>query len=129
MFEITDDPRGFKRLTIAGQIDEDQMRSGLEAFLAALPQTGRADFLYTITDFEFPALQAIAVEFGYLPRLFAAVTKIGKVAVVADADWLRKAAELEGMVLPGMDIKSFRPDELDDAETWLTGELGDHMPM
>jgi len=129
MFDISDDPKGFKRLTIAGQIDEAEMRHGLEAFLAALPDTGRADFLYTITDFEFPALQAIAVEFGYLPRLMMSVAKIGKVALVADAEWLRKAAELEGMVFPGMTVKSFRPDEAGDAEIWLTGDLHENEPV
>ena len=129
MFDITDDPRGFKRLMIAGKIDEAEMRAGLDAFLAALPDTGRADFLYTITDFEMPALQAIAVEFGYLPRLFGAIARVGKVAVVADAEWIRRWAEIEGALIPGLNIRAYRPDQAEDAEIWLVGDLGDHMPM
>ena len=120
MFELTQDPKGFVHLKIGGKIDEAEMKSGLEAFLAVVEAADKTDFLYTITDFEFPALQAIAVEFGYLPRLFSSLPKIGKVALVAEKSWLRKAAEIESMVIPGLTIQTFTPDTKADAESWLT---------
>ena len=57
MFEISDDPQGFKRLRISGRIEAEEMRAGLEAFLDALVDGQRTPFLYTITDFEFPLQQ------------------------------------------------------------------------
>lgn len=121
MIALTRDPRGFHRLTIQGEVTEQDMREGLEAFLAALPASGKADFLYTIRNFEFPSLSALAVEFGYLPRLLQALPRIGKVAVAADAAWLRGAATLEGILIPGLTIRTFTLDELEAAEDWLTG--------
>ena len=119
MFDLTKDDKGFYRLTISGQIDEDAMRAGLDAFLASVDGPGKSDYLYEISDFEFPSLQAIAVEFGYIPRLFAALPRIGKVALVADQQWLRKAAEIEGMVIPGLTIETFEPGDEAKAEAWL----------
>ncbi len=119
MFELRNDPKGFIHLTIGGKVDDDEMREGLEAFLASLKADGKTDFLYTINGFEFPALSAIAIEFGYIPRLFAALPKIGKVAVVAEAGWLRGAAEVEGFLIPGMTIETFTPAQTDEAEAWL----------
>jgi hypothetical protein len=121
MFDLKKDPKGFVRLNIGGKIDEAEMRSGLDAFLAILPSSGKADFLYTIDDFEFPALAAIAAEFGYMPRLFAAIPRIGKIALVADAGWLRTAGEMEGALIPGLTIKAFEPKDADKAEAWLLG--------
>lgn len=120
MFELTQDPAGYWRLEIAGRIDEAQMKSGLESFLATLQAQDKTDFLYTIRDFELPTLQAVAVEFGYIPRLFAALSRIGKVAVVAEADWLRRAADIEGRLIPGLTIATFRPEEVSQAIEWLT---------
>ena len=122
MFDLKKDPKGFTRLTIGGKIDENEMRTGLDAFLAAVEAADKTDFLYLIEDFEFPSLQAIAVEFGYVPRLIGALSKIGKVAVLAEADWLRKAAEIEGMVIPGLTIETFPPSQEDAAIAWLTGD-------
>ncbi len=121
MFDISSDTAGYVRLTIGGKVDETEMKNGLEAFLAIVEADDKTDFLYTIHKFEFPALQAIAVELGYLPRLFASRSKIGKVAVVADQAWLRKAADIEGMLIPGLTIETFPLDGEADAIAWLKG--------
>jgi len=122
MFDITKDPKGFMNLTISGPITSDEMRAGLEAFLGCLEDGKKTDFLYTISDFEMPSLQAIGVEFTYIPQLFASLRKIGKVAVISDQAWLRTAAEVEGKLIPGLTIESFEPSERTDAEAWLLGE-------
>ncbi len=124
MFDLSKDLRGFWALTVSGRMDEAEMKACIEAYLAALDSDPKAPFLYTLTDFEFPSLQAIAVEFGYLPHLFASLSKIGPTALIADEAWLRTAGELEGRVIPGLTIKAFRPDEEDAAVAWLMEDAG-----
>lgn len=119
MFDVKKDPKGFVNLTISGPIDSDQMRAGLEAFLACLEDKKKTDFLYTISNFEMPSLKAIGVEFTYVPMLMASLRKIGKVAVLSDEAWLRTAAEVEGKLIPGLTIESFTADERAAAEDWL----------
>lgn len=119
MFSLKDDPNGFVRLTISGRIDADEMRAGLDAFLDRVGTTGKTDFLYVITDFRFPDLAALGVEFGYIPRLFRTLKNIGKVAVVSDAAWLRTTAEAEGKLIPGLTIRAFAMSDEDAAVAWL----------
>ncbi|MCG6883408.1 MAG: STAS/SEC14 domain-containing protein [Silicimonas sp.] len=119
MFKISNDPQGFKRLSISGRIEAEEMRAGLDAFLDSLEDGKRTPFLYTITDFEFPPMAAIAVEFGYFPQLLTSLSKIGRVAVVADQSWLRTAAEVEGALIPGLEIRAFEPGQEKAAEAWL----------
>ncbi|QMU57489.1 MAG: STAS/SEC14 domain-containing protein [Boseongicola sp.] len=120
MFDLTKDAKGFYRLAISGKIDEDDMKKGLDAFLAVTDAAPKTDFLYTISEFELPTFQAIAVEFGYFPRLFGCLNRIGKVALVADQTWLRKAAEIEAFLIPGLSIETFEEDQEPEAIAWLT---------
>lgn len=120
MFRIEHDPRGFRRMTISGKIDAEDMKKGLDAFLATLSDEKKTDFLYEIDDFELPTLNALAVEFRYLPSLFAALPKMGRVAVVSGVGWIRKAAVVEGKVIPGLRIEAFEPEDTQDAIRWLT---------
>lgn len=122
MFDLKEDPQGFVRLSIGGEIDHQEMRAGLEAFLACLKDDQKTDFLYTIEKFDFPGIAALGVEFGYLPLLIQSISKIGKVAVVADQAWLRTAADIEGWLIPGLTIETFEPQETEKAIAWLTGQ-------
>ena len=78
--------------------------------------------LYKITSFALPTFGAIAVEMARLPKLFGLLGKYDKCAVLADADWVKTAAEIEGALFPGLDIKSFDYEDYEAAEAWLNAE-------
>ena len=75
--------------------------------------------LTIITSFAFPDLGAIAVEMARLPKLFGLLGRFDRCAVLSDAAWIRTAAEVEGALFPGIDIKGFDLSEEDAAEAWL----------
>ena len=75
--------------------------------------------LYRVNDFQLPTLGAIAVEFSRLPQLFGLIGKFDRAAVLADKNWVRKVSEIEGALIPGLDIKSFELDQEAEAEAWL----------
>ena len=120
MLSVTLDPRGFGRVAINGRITAEQMRDGLDAFLAMLPDDGKMSFLYDIQNFAFPEYDAFAEKMRDIPTLFQALGRIDKIAMVADPGWLRAVAEFEGMLIPGLTIKSFSPEEITDAEAWVS---------
>jgi hypothetical protein len=109
-------------LTLSGSIDADEMRKGLDEILALSEGVQNGQMLYRITDFAFPSLEAIGVEFARLPKLFSLLGRFDRCAVVTDTDWLRTAAEFEGMLFPGITIKGFALDEAEKAEAWLEQE-------
>ncbi len=98
------------------------MRVGLDAFMAMLPEEGRMAFLYDIRAFAFPEMEAVTEKMRDLPHLFTAIGRMSKVAMVADPGWLRAVAEFEGMLIPGLTIRSFEPSQREEAEAWLLSD-------
>jgi len=119
MLKITEKSPNRIDITISGKIDADMMKAGLDELVEKSEGVNSGTMLYTLTDFELPTLQAMAVEMTRLPKLFGLLSKYGRIAVVSDAAWIRTGAEIEGAVIPGLTIKSFELSQKAEAEMWL----------
>ena len=106
-------------IELSGAVDAETMRVALEDLITKSEDVTDGRVLYTITDFSMPSLGAIGVELQLLPKLFGLLGKFKRWAVISDASWLRTAAEIEGALIPGIEIKSFELDQTDEAEAWL----------
>ncbi len=100
-------------------LDADGMRAGLDELIEKSEGVENGLMLYTINDFAMPSAGALAVEFGRLPKLFGLIGKFDRCAVLSDVAWIRIAAEIEGALIPGLDIRAFELGENDAAEVWL----------
>ncbi|MEO1798288.1 MAG: STAS/SEC14 domain-containing protein [Pseudomonadota bacterium] len=133
MLTITTPAKNRLNLTLAGQIDKAAMDQGLSDLIDAADGIENGTMLYRIESLMMPTPAALAVEFGYLPKLFGVVGKFRRCAVLSDQAWLRTAAEIEGALIPGLMIKAFHLDQEAAAESWLEGddyEGGSHsMPV
>ena len=119
MFSVTKPAPNRVDIDISGSLDAEAMRDGLDALLDASEEVSNGRMLYNISSISLPTLGALGVEFARLPKLFGLLSKFEKCAVLADAAWLRQAAEIEGAIFPGIEIKSFDLDEKQAAEEWL----------
>lgn len=106
-------------IDLSGTLDADGMRVGLDQLIALSEDVTRGQMLYKIANFSMPTLGAFGVEVSRLPKLFGLLAKFDRCAVVSEAAWLRKAAMVEGALFPGLEIKSFEPNEVEAAEAWL----------
>lgn len=119
MLKITKSSPTRVDIELNGQLDADTMRAALDELIEKSQDVEDGQMLYRITDFAVPTLGAMGVEFSRLPKLFGLLGKFDKCAVLSDAGWIRKAAEIEGAVFPGIAIKSFDLSESDAAAEWL----------
>lgn len=108
-------------IALSGALDAEAMRTGLDELVAQSEGIKHGRMLYRITDFSMPTVGAIAVELQRLPKLFALVGRFDRCAVLCDAAWLRRVAEIEGALIPGLEIKSFGLADAAAAEAWLAG--------
>lgn len=108
-------------IDIAGKIDRDEMNASLDALIEEAADIEHGRMLYTLGDFELPTAGAIGVELKRLPKLLKTIRRFDRIAVIADEKWVRKAGEFEGALLPGVEIRAFRPGEASEAESWLAG--------
>ena len=122
MFEIIEKTANRLDITIKGQIDAEEMRTSLDALFAKSDGIQGGVMLYRISDFSIPTLGALGVEMTQLPQLFGLIGKFKKCAVLTDAAWIRKAAEVEGVLIPGLMIKGFDVDDEAGAEAWLAAD-------
>jgi len=119
MLKITKPAPNRIDIEFSGTLDADTMRVALDDLIAKSEDVTKGRMLYTVTDFSLPTLGALGVELQRLPKLFALLGKFERCAVLSDTAWLRTAAEIEGAVIPGIEIKSFELDEAAAAEAWL----------
>jgi hypothetical protein len=103
----------------SGKIDSDQMAKVLDDMFSAIQDMKHGLLLYRIGELEMPTMGAIAVELKNLPKIFRMVQKIDRIAVVCDQGWIQTGAEIEGKLIPGVEMKSFDLNEEDKAVEWL----------
>ena len=110
-------PVGTIGLRASGKVSEEDYRDVLVPTIDAAMEQGKVRLLYVLDD-----------EAGYEPGAVWADTKMWfktlkgweRVAIVSDADWLEKAVEAFGWLLPG-EVRVFESDDIRDAKQWLVG--------
>ena len=119
MFKVT--PNGKNRIDIelSGKLDSDEMRTALDDLVDKSDNIENGIMLYDVIDFHMPSLSAIAIEFSRLPEMFGLIRKFSKAAVLSDKTWIKKVSELEGVLIPGLQIKAFSREQREEAEAWL----------
>lgn len=119
MFKVN--PNGSNRVDIelSGKLDSDEMKVALDDLLGKTKDIEHGKMLYRIDDFEFPTFGAIGVELSRLPKLLKLIGKFDRAAVLVDKGWLKKVSEIEGALMPGLEIKAFDRDQEAEAEAWL----------
>ncbi len=105
------------RLDVEGEIDAEEMRKGIEAFLSVAETLEGFDLLYIVRDMRMPSLAAMRVELGYFGRLWRLIPRMRRSALVANQRWIRTAAKAESAIIPGLTIETF--EEEAPARAWL----------
>jgi hypothetical protein len=121
MFKVT--PNGKNRLDIqlSGKLNSEEMTVALDELVSKSEGIENGTMLYDIIDFHIPSLGAIGIEFSRLPSMFGLMKKFVRAAVLSDKTWIQKVSELEGALIPGLEIKAFDRDQKEAAEAWLSG--------
>lgn len=121
MFHVT--RIGDRRIDVdfSGKLDANEMRFALDELLRKSEGISHGQMLYRIGEFDLPTLGAMGVELSRIPQLFRFVRRFDRCAVVSDKEWLRKASEIEGALIPGLNVKAFAEHQGTEAHHWLEG--------
>ena len=116
---IEEMPEGTIGLRAAGKLTADDYRDVMEPALQEAIEGGDARVLFLLTDFD-----------GLEPGAWLEDVKTGlkvevaqrdawkRLALATDEDWVAKAMHLFAWLVPG-EMKTFEPDELEEAKTWV----------
>lgn len=105
-------------ITLEGKLTDFDLRGTIERLQADIEQNGKTRVLERIEHFSGmePAALWTDIRLG-MPL----AQKITRAAVVADALWIRSLTDI-GRLLTRAEVRTFRPDELDAARTWITAD-------
>jgi hypothetical protein len=119
MFQVMRNGENRIDVDFAGKLDSNDMRVALDELSQKSEGIEHGRVLYRVGDFALPTLGAIAVELSRIPQLFRFVRRFDRMAVVAGKEWVRTASEVEGALIPGLQIKAFDLGQEAEAEAWL----------
>jgi hypothetical protein len=120
MFKVINNGANRLDITMSGKLNAEEMRIVLDELVSKSENIEKGLLLYDVIDFHLPSLSAIAIEFSRLPSMFRWIKKFERAAVLADKTWIQKVSELEGALIPGLEIKAFDRNQKAEAETWLS---------
>jgi hypothetical protein len=109
-------------IVMSGKLDSEGMREALDELVEKCEGISSGRMLYDVVDYQLPTLSAITVEFARLPKMLALIRRFSRAAVLTDKAWLKKISELEGKLIPGLEIKAFERSDKSAAEEWLERE-------
>ena len=112
---------------MSGRLNVEEMRTALDELVRKSRNIENGQMLYDVIDFRLPTLDAIVLELSRLPSMFGFIRKFRRAAVLTDKHWIKKVSELEGLLVPGLEIRAFGRGQKKEAEAWLSGKA-DHCP-
>lgn len=91
----------------------------IEAILDTAPQL---DILADVRGSPSVALSAVVEELKHLPLIIRLIRAIDRVAIVADAEWVRTASRIESALIPGVHYEVYERKDEAHARAWLLRE-------
>ncbi len=120
MFKVIQNGMNRLDIVLSGKLNAEEMRTALDELVRNSKNIKKGKILYDVIDFHVPSLDAIAIEFSRLPSMLGLLKKFNRAAILTDKTWLKKVSELEGVLIPGLEIKAFNRDQKVEAEAWLS---------
>lgn len=104
---------------VSGRMNSIAMEVALNTLVPVVRDMRHGAMLMRAHDVSWPTLGAIGVELRHWAQLMAMVRKVDRVAVLTDQGWVANAAAVESLLIPNLEIHSFRPDQEAEARAWL----------
>lgn len=96
---------------------------GLVAFAKERLASGeRGNLLIDVTSLADFSFSAISDQLMHIPSMLQFVYSLDRIAFISDEEWMRSAARLESMLLPGVTYQVYDDDEVDAALAWVLEE-------
>ena len=105
-----------------GKLDSEEMAKALDELVEKSEGIENGKMLYDVIDYQLPSIGAITLEFSRLPQMFGLIKRFRRAAVLSDKTWLKTISELEGKLMPMLEIKAFGREEKAAAVQWLEKE-------
>jgi len=106
-------------VTASGHFTAADMAPALNRLSAILDDMPRLDILADVQGQVSISPSVVVEELRHLPLVFRMIRQIERVAIVADAAWIRVVSRIEGALIPGVHYEVYARHEAAHAREWL----------
>jgi hypothetical protein len=111
-------PRALEAV-VEGRITKEDVREAFARLDRLMGTAGKVDMLADVRDGVHIDLAAIGEEMRHLSMVGRMLGKMDRVALVADAAWIRAVGRIESHLLPGIDYRVFDRPDADEARAFV----------
>ncbi|NIJ18351.1 hypothetical protein FHS95_000020 [Sphingomonas naasensis] len=111
-------PRAIE-IVAEGHFTAADVATALNQMAAILDDMPQLDILADVRGSASVSLSVIAEELKRLPLVFRMIRQIERVAIVADAPWVRITSRIEGALIPGVHYEVYQRPEAAHARAWV----------
>ena len=111
-----------------GRFTAADVGPALNRLWEVLDEMPQLDILADVRGSPSIGLSAIIEEVKHLPSLFRLIRQVERVAIVADAGWVRAISKIESMVIPGVHYEVYERHEAAHARLWVLRQTDDPRP-
>ena len=109
-------------IRMSGKLDNEAMLKALDELVEKSEGINNGKMLYEVVDYHLPSLAAIGIELSRIPEMSGFIKKFSRAAVLSDKAWLKTISELEGKLMPGLEIRAFSREQKSEAVKWLESQ-------
>jgi len=109
-------------MSVSGQVTKESLHAGYEWFGEVAEANEDFNICVDMAKADFPDLSAVADQFRNISNVLRVAPTAEKCAILSDSVFVRNSAKVEGAVIPGLDLQTFKLDQAEPADKWLKGE-------
>lgn len=110
------------RVTVMGAFHYEDAEKFVALGKERLASGERGNLLIDVTAMADFSASAIGDQLVHIPSMLQFIYSLDRIAFISDEEWMRSAARLESMLLPGVAYQVYDDDEKDAALAWLLEE-------
>ena len=113
---------------VSGTVTKEDVELAWASVGAALDEAETIGLYAEVVDLGGFTLSGLIEDLARGLKAIGQWRRFARYAVVAEAGWLRTIAEIEGKLLPGIEIRTYEPAESEAAMAWLTAHTAPQTP-
>ena len=123
MITISELTPNVQQVKISGKVQSADMPQVIDLAETMGKGPKKDNLVFDIENVEGFDWSVLGEELSHLPAMMRMLTRLDRIAVIADQSWLRTAARLESALLPGVTYEVFSRDKAEQARAWAKGEI------
>jgi hypothetical protein len=104
-----------------GRLELAELETCLQRLKEALDSRDTTHIYAEVIGFTGLSADALAIGVKWMPEWLRRLDRVGRVALVADQNWVRWVAKVESALLPKISYETFESDERERALDWVKG--------